>query len=424
MNKILKRDEFITEVYNPMIEQKEYEELEAVNEGLLKTLFGIAKNLFKKDWETIKGDSGIIQVYKELDDKLTGFSLMKLSKKTECNQIRQALVDFACDWYDLKMNKAKEDDTDPKPAKSMKFKNDTLKENLSALENKIKDIANGDEQMLKWANSLKEEMKTVINRTIYNSVNNDDVKKEIDKQIEDDSKKIEEVNKQMAKWENDQLVEINKERETLISSFNSSPENGNTTGDKEVSKLTKPFLNTTKDDIIKYAETDNLLGLKKVFASANGKKEINMGDRSYNILDAFYNKLNKDIKNFKETPAQSVQAMCIAVNAFVKSCGMKTPKFEKNTIELMARCAIISNGVVGYNLPLNDKTGDEAGNYFTDTLVSIIGSTLKTKNNEDIKLPSNFTNNAKNLFDDVKKRAKQLMKEFNDKRDSDLKNIK
>ena len=122
MNKILKRDEFITEVYNPMIEQKEYEELEAVNEGLLKTLFGIAKNLFKKDWETIKGDSGIIQVYKELDDKLTGFSLMKLSKKTECNQIRQALVDFACDWYDLKMNKAKEDDTDPKPAKSMKFK--------------------------------------------------------------------------------------------------------------------------------------------------------------------------------------------------------------------------------------------------------------------------------------------------------------
>ena len=175
MNKILKRDEFITEVYNPMIEQKEYEELEAVNEGLLKTLFGIAKNLFKKDWETIKGDSGIIQVYKELDDKLTGFSLMKLSKKTECNQIRQALVDFACDWYDLKMNKAKEDDTDPKPAKSMKFKNDTLRENLSSLENKIKDIANGDEQMLKWANSLKEEMKTVINRTIYDSVNNDEV---------------------------------------------------------------------------------------------------------------------------------------------------------------------------------------------------------------------------------------------------------
>ena len=421
MNKILKRDEFITEVYNPMIEQKEYEKLETVNEGLLKTLFGVAKNLFKKDWETIKGE--IIRVYKELDDKLTGFSLMKLSKKTECNQIRQALVDFACDWYDLKMNKAKEDDTDPKPAKSMKFKNDTLRENLSALENKIKDVANGDEQMLKWANSLKEEMKTVINRTIYNSVDNDDVKKEIDKQIEDDSKKIEEVNKQMAKWENDQLVEINKERETLISSFNSSPENGNTTGDKEVSKLTKPFLNTTKDDIIKYAETDNLLGLKKVFASSNGKKEINMGDRSYNILDAFYNKLNKDLNNFKETPAQSVQAMCIAVNAFVKSCGMRTPKFENNTIELMARCAIISNGVVGYNLPLNDKTGDEAGNYFTDTLVSIMGSTLKTKNNEDIKLPSNFTNNAKNLFDDVKKRAEQLMKEFNDKRDSDLKNI-
>ena len=52
MYKIYKRDEFINEVYNPMIEQKEYQELEAINEGLLKTLFGAAKSLFKKDWST------------------------------------------------------------------------------------------------------------------------------------------------------------------------------------------------------------------------------------------------------------------------------------------------------------------------------------------------------------------------------------
>ena len=70
MDKILKRDDFIKEIYTPMMEQKKYDELVSVNEGLLKTLFGMAKNLFKKDWETIKGDPEVIRVYKEIDEKL------------------------------------------------------------------------------------------------------------------------------------------------------------------------------------------------------------------------------------------------------------------------------------------------------------------------------------------------------------------
>ena len=97
MDRILKRDDFINEVYNPMMEKKEYEELVSINEGLLKTLFGMVKNMFKKDWASIKGDPEIIKIYKELDDNLTGFSTMKLSKKDQCNKIRQELVDFACE---------------------------------------------------------------------------------------------------------------------------------------------------------------------------------------------------------------------------------------------------------------------------------------------------------------------------------------
>ena len=81
MYKIFKRDEYIKEVYEPMMEQKKYEELKLVNEGLLKNLFGMVKNLFKKDWDTIKGDKNIIQAYREMDDALTGFSMMKKAKK-------------------------------------------------------------------------------------------------------------------------------------------------------------------------------------------------------------------------------------------------------------------------------------------------------------------------------------------------------
>ena len=44
MSKILKRDEYINEIYNPMMEKKQedekYQELVALNEGILKNLFG------------------------------------------------------------------------------------------------------------------------------------------------------------------------------------------------------------------------------------------------------------------------------------------------------------------------------------------------------------------------------------------------
>ena len=209
MDKILKRDDFII-----LMEQKEYENLVSVNEGLLKNLFGVAKNLFRKDWKSIKGDPQIIRVYKELDDNLSGFSMMKLSKKGECNKIRQELVDFACDWYDLKMNKAKEDGTDPKPAKSMKFKNDTLRENLENLNKKIRDIAGEDEQMIKWAETLRDDMKIVINRSILEDMKDEDAKKELEAKIAEETKKQEEINKVMEKWQNDQLKEIQKERES------------------------------------------------------------------------------------------------------------------------------------------------------------------------------------------------------------------
>ena len=234
MDKILKRDEYVNVVLNPIIEQKKYEDMKSLNEGLLKTLFGMAKNLFKKDWDSIKGDSSIISAYKELDDELTGYSVMKLSKKDKCNQIRQALVDFADDWYEMKMNHAKDNEADPKPAKSMKFKNETLKNNLDILQKKIKDIAGEDTQMQKWADTLLNDMKVVINKSILSDINDDEVKNQIEQDNEDAKKKNEVSNKKMLDWENGQLKQLEKERELLITNVKATPENGNTSGDKEV----------------------------------------------------------------------------------------------------------------------------------------------------------------------------------------------
>lgn len=416
MNKILKRDEFVQ-----LQEQKEYEELVSVNEGLLKTLFGMTKNLFKKDWASIKGDQSIIDAYKEIDDKLSGFSIMKLSKKGECNKIRQALVDFACDWYDLKMNKAKEDDVDPKPAKSMKFKNDTLRENLEAMEKKIKEIANGDEQMEKWANTLKDEMKLVINKSILADIKDEETKKELEKQIQEDLKDPEKVNKMMEKWQNDQLTEIQKEREKLISDVKATPAKADLLGDKEILNLCGEFDNIRKvngDEQIKLFKDDSSLGFKSIFTEED---YTNDGFKTaYKLMDSFYTALSaEDIRSkFKETPGQSVQAMCISINAFIKDCVYGSQDYG-DALPLMAKCAIISNGLVSYNLPLNDEavkdiTSENAGNYFTDIAKIIADGQLKDSKGRNIKLPDDFKKNADALLNKIVSEAKKL-KEQSDK---------
>lgn len=429
MDKILKRDDFII-----LMEQKDYENLVSVNEGLLKNLFGVVKNLFKKDWATIKGDSQIISVYKELDDNLSGFTMMKMSKKDECNKIRQELVDFACDWYDLKMNKAKEDGIDPKPAKSMKFKNDTLRENIESMEKRIKDIAKDDEQMLKWANTLKEGMKTVINRSILEDIKDEEAKKELEAKIAEDMKKQEEINKVMEKWQNDQLKEIQTEREKLISNTKSTPIDANLSGDKAIQNFYDEFdkikndrknAKASKKNTFDPLRKDTMLGFQSIFTDEDFKNKL--FKTTYTILDVFYSSLNNNdvIKKFQEVPSQSVQAMCISINSFVKSSVYGDDSYKNTTLPLMAKCAVISDGIVSYNLPLNGKTGDDAGNYFTD-IVGMISRQEFKKNtdNKDIIYPDDFKTNADKIFKEIIAEAKKLKEDSEKKYTKQLKSLK
>jgi len=427
MNQILKRDEYINEIYNPMIEQKKedekYQELVAINEGILKNLFGKIKNLFKQEWGKIKGNKEIIKVYKELDDSLTGFSTMKLNKKDDCNQIRQALVDFATDWYNLKLNAAKKAEREPKMAKSLNFKDETLKSNLEALQNKIKTIANGDQLMEKWANLLLNDMKVVINRSILaqNDAEIDEKERqELQKKQEEEEKKRkaeeEKINKQVEEWQNGQLTELDKERAKLISDVEATPMDENILGGKAVKNIYDEFSNINEDDKIAdkietFRKNTPLLALKHIFADYyDAEKDNNdsMDDYikvSYELMKEFYEQLNKDMDLFKEVPGGSVQAMCISINAVIKNCIFGDPDYS-DALPLMAKCAVISDGLVSYNLPLNGKTGNDAGNYFTDALVSIMNA-AKEKGS-DLDIPKDFNTNAKNLFDKIKDEAKKL----------------
>ena len=427
MNKILKRDDFIKDIYTPMMEEKEYDDLVSINEGLLKTLFGMAKNLFKKDWDSIKGDKGIIEAYRELDNRLTGYSTMKLAKKDVCNKIRQELVDFACDWYDMKMNKAKEDDTDPIPAKSMKFKSDTLRENVESMEKRIRDIAGDDEQMVKWANALKDSMKTVINRAILDDIKDEEIRKETEEKINKQIEDLKKENKMMEEFQNEKLKEIQQERQKLISDTKSKPIKEDLLGDKAIQNLCNEF-----DNIRKIKDTDarngkmkqdSTFGFRKIFKDEDySKPEFKT---TYELIDSFYTALGaRDVmEKFNETPGQSVQAMCIAINSFIKNCVYGGTDYG-NTLPLMAKCAVISDGTVSYNLPLNDKTGDEAGNYFTDIAKIITDGQMKNAKGKTIKLPDDFKKNSSTLLNKIVQEAKKLKEDADKKYNDELERLK
>ena len=438
MSKILKREEYITEVYNPMMEHKEYLELVSINEGLLKNLFGAIKNMFKKDWETIKCDNPeIINVYKELDDRLKGFSMMKLTKKEECNQIRQELVDFAYDWYDMKMSHAKENDVDPKLAKSMNFKNETLKENIDNVDKKIKEIAGDDEQMARWANILKDDMKIVINRSILAEMKDEEKKKEMEekvKQIEEADKKrregIENEMKTMEKEQNKMLEDVQNERNKMIANTGADPKTikEGILGDRAVQNLCKDFENYKNDnEANKDAfKNDNIFGFKKLFSDEDYNNE-DAFNKTFELLNSFYTALGdqKVMVKFKSTPGQSVHAMCIAVNSFIKNCVYGGTDYS-NELPLMAKCAVLSDPIVSYNLPLNDKEGDDAGNYFTDIVKLISNGKLKNTEKKVIKLPDDFKKNSTTLINKIIQEAEKLKedsKTMMDKHNKKLENL-
>ena len=427
--KILSRNEFINEVYIPTLEKKEYEELQKINEGLLKTIFGTIKGLFTKDWETIKcNNKDLIAIYKEMDDGLTGFAMMKLSKKDQCNKIRQELVNFAYTWYEHKMSIAKDKDEDPKIAKSMKFKNDTLKEELESCKTKIKNIADGDSQMIKWAQILMEDMKSVINQSIRNEIKDEETKK----QIEDEKKKRKEnrekLNKKAEELQGKQLKEVEDERKKLISNVEATPmDNPSLLGDKAIQNLAGEFkkIITDKSKMKEAVQSDSSLGLKKIFSDEDIDAEDGKNfKKSLKIMEVFYAALadNKVMEKFKSTPAASVQAMCIAVNGFIKYCIYGGQDYSE-VLPIMAKCAIISNGVISYNLPLNDETDPKKiGNYFTDIL-EIISSGKLCKGKVKIN-GTEFQNNGKTLMSKILDEAEKMKKDATKKYDDEMKNFK
>ena len=168
-----------------------------------------------------------------------------------------------------------------------------------------------------------------------------------------------------------------------------------------------------------------MLGFQSIFTDEDFKNKL--FKTTYTILDVFYSSLNNNdvIKKFQEVPSQSVQAMCISINSFVKSSVYGDDSYKNTTLPLMAKCAVISDGIVSYNLPLNDKTGDDTGNYFTDIVGMISRQEFKKDtDNKDIIYPDDFKTNADKIFKEIIAEAKKLKEDSEKKYNKQLKSLK
>ena len=73
-------------------------------EGLLSTVFGGLKMLFKKDWANIKcKNPSVLKHLQSIDKSLGGFTMTKMQFHSECNIIRQNIADYFNDILDYKL---------------------------------------------------------------------------------------------------------------------------------------------------------------------------------------------------------------------------------------------------------------------------------------------------------------------------------
>ena len=103
MKHLINREDYIKEYLringsvNNIIENELYE-------GLLSSLFGGLKMLFKKDWANIKcKNPSVLKHLKDMDKKLAGYTMVKMQYSSECQNIRQNIANYFNDILEYKL---------------------------------------------------------------------------------------------------------------------------------------------------------------------------------------------------------------------------------------------------------------------------------------------------------------------------------
>ena len=412
-------------------------------EGLLSTVFGGLKMLFKKDWENIKcKNPSVLDYLKEIDKSLSGYTMTKMEFSNECNIIRQNVADYYNDILEYKLLQLEKEDNlddyldkqkmkgievdsdDDKEevnavAKVLNLKDKTLKDSLKKYVDNIKTASSASPKLKEYGDQMLNAVIVTVNDIILSELEKKGVdKKKLEEKrekLEEERKHLEEVRKKMdeeaKKAGENALKELSKKRDENLKKIGVNPI-GAMDGSKAVEMIAKQFsdmmeeFNNLKVDKSECKniynnvfKSDTYIGIErdikdldlKFDGSAHGDVRI----RDKFLISVILNKINTvfnivlENKNmFSGVPSASVQAMMVSlanviIYGFTKKDEFKN-KDDKSRLSLMARCIIDSDATLGFNLPLIKPENPKDGNFFVGVMNQFGNNDISSKEIEDI----------------------------------------
>lgn len=484
MRHLINREEYIKEYLRISNIENENE----LYEGLLSTVFGGLKMLFKKDWENIKcKNPSVLDHLKEIDKSLSGYTMVKMEFSNECNNIRQNIADYYYDILEYKLlqlekeenaekflenekmdyeSDEKNEDRVDSVGKILNIKDKTLMDSLKKYVENIKTNTSKSPKLKEYADQMLNAVIITVNDIILNELEKKGVDKakleEKRKKLEEEKKHLEEVRKKMddeaKKAGEDALKNLSNERDKALRKIGINPIEP-MDGSKSIETIVKQFGDMMKEfNSLKINESKLPRKYKDIFKSDTyigiqpSLEKLNMKLGKYNkfLIRVILNKINtvfEVISNnkelFKGVPSASVQAMMVSLtNAIIYGfVGGEKFNIEKDNerLSLMTKCAIDSDATIGFNLPLIDPKKPDNGNFFvsimnqfknTDVSSKEVESVLETmsdddkKNIDSSKIMKDFRQNMSKLFDIIVKKAKKIKDKAEKDREAEAAKIK
>lgn len=444
MKHLISREDYIKEylrVVNRemLVDNEPYAESgDEVYEGLLGTLFGGMKMLFKKDWENVKcKNPSVLKHLQAIDKSLGGFTMMKMQYSGECTTIRQNVADYFNDILDFKLsqiekeedpnkflkkeNKAKEENKDGKGVEnSLNLKDKTLLDSLKKYKENISSACKASPKLREYADQMLNSVEIFVNDVIIAELEKKGVEKakleEEKKKIEEERKKQEEERKkrdeEAKKASEEAMKKLSKERDDAMRSLGVKPI-GAMDGDKAIDTIVKQYTDMLDEfNSLKLNESalpkgygevlrsDTYIGIQKSLEELDWNFSENEKNASEGFYDKFLvrvilNKINtvfgvvadgKNKKMFKGIPSASVQAMLVSLaNSVIYGFMGKKFNIENNDarISLISKCAIDSDATIGFNLPLVDPKKPDNGNIFVSIMNQFKNADISSKEVED-----------------------------------------
>jgi hypothetical protein len=432
MKHLINREDYIREYLRI---ERNIEDDNKLNEGLIGTLFGGLKMLLKKDWENIKcKNPSVLKHLQAIDKSLGGYTMTKMQFSGECTTIRQNIADYFNDILDYKLgqiekeenpekflkqeNKEKEDSKEEGVAKHLNLKDKTLLDSIKKYKENISVACKPSPKLREYADMMLNSIEIFVNDIILAELEKKGLEKakieEEEKKNEEKRRKMEEEqkkkNEESRKAEEEAMKKLEKERDDAIRSLGVKPI-GNMDGDKAIDTIAKQYsdmLGELKNNADKVNESalpqdysdllksDTYVGISKSLEELNwdaDKKE----DELYNkfTIRVILNKINtafnvisdnKTKELFKGVPSASVQAMMMSLSNAVLY-GFVGDKFkiksDEARLSLMTKCAIDSDATIGFNLPLIDPKKPDNGNYFVSIMNQFRSADISSQEVDD-----------------------------------------